>query len=625
VHRFEVFAPFAGTLEVLIGGDRYVMEPDNSKDSTRPGWWALEVGPAGAGTDYLFSIDGGPGRPDPRSGWQPAGIDGPSRVLEHNSYPWQDHDWNGLELEGLVLYELHLGTFSAAGTFKGAIEHLGHLVDLGVNAVELLPVAEASGERGWGYDGVDWFAPHHAYGGPQGMKDFVDACHQLGLGVVVDVVYNHLGPAGNYLAQFGPYFTDRYRTNWGDALNFDGPYSDEVRRLVIDNALMWLRDYHCDGLRLDAVHAISDRSARHVLSQLADEVREEQGRLGRRLLLIAESDLNDPRFVRPQEEGGFGLDGAWADEFHHALHSVLTGETSGYYEDFGSISRLATALEQAWVYAGEWSPHRLRTHGLSPAGLDPGCFVVFLQNHDQVGNRARGERIGELAGAKRSAIGAALYLLSGFVPLIFQGEEWMASAPFQYFTDHKDPELARAVSEGRRAEFSSFGWRPEEVPDPQALSSFVVSKLDWEEKDRPPHSVMLEWYRSLISFRRELPARHLGSAAVEFCEEEGWLIFRRPGVVVAARLKEGSRSFDLPGLDLRLLSGEGSYENGRLRLTNDAVAVLAPARSGAGKLGASRAQRVRDRAQVGRGRVPPRLGGARGRRPGTSVAGRVPR
>jgi maltooligosyltrehalose trehalohydrolase len=406
MHDFRVWAPRAQQVAVVIGDRRIPMEPAEG------GWWTCRVAEAKAGTDYAFSLDGGPSRPDPRSPYQPDGVHGPSRLVDHDAFEWGDHGWRGLALPGAVLYECHVGTFSPEGTFVGAVDHLDHLVDLGVDAVELLPVAEFSGRRGWGYDGVDLFAPHHAYGGPDGLKRLVDACHARGLGVVMDVVYNHLGPAGNSLPEFGPYFSRRHQTNWGDAVNLDGPGSDEVRRFVVDNALMWLHDYHCDGLRLDAVHAIVDDSAIHVLEELAREVDALAAHVRRPLFLIAESDLNDPRFVHSRQAGGYGLDASWADEWHHALHGTLTGERSGYYEDFGPLALLVKALRQAWVYDGIWSPHRQRKHGRAPAGLSGAQFVVCAQNHDQIGNRAGGERTSALISDARMRIAAALLLVS---------------------------------------------------------------------------------------------------------------------------------------------------------------------------------------------------------------------
>ena len=427
------------------------------------------------------------------------------------------------------------------------IGHLDHLADLGVDAIELMPVAEFSGPRGWGYDGVDLFAPHHAYGGPDGLKRLVSAAHARGIGVVMDVVYNHLGPAGNYLPEFGPYFSPRHQTNWGDAVNFDGPGSDEVRRFVIDNALAWLRDYHCDGLRVDAVHAIVDDSATHILESLAVEVAALAAHVGRPLFVVAESDLNDPKFVRSREAGGYGLDASWADEWHHALHAVLTGETSGYYEDFGSLRLLAKALRQAWVYDGCYSPHRQRVHGRSPAGLTGSQFVVAAQNHDQVGNRAAGERSGALMSEGRLRVAAALLLTSPFVPLLFQGEEWGASTPFQYFTGHADAELGRAVSEGRRREFAYFGWDPGSVPDPQDPATFARSRLDWRELGREGHAGLLDWHRLLIGLRRKIPALtdpSLDRTASEYDEEAGWLVVSRGPVVIAGNL--GVRNWTFP-------------------------------------------------------------------------------
>src|ERR1700722_13382288 len=422
------------------------------------GWWVVATALPIPGADYAFVIDGAePPVPDPRSQSQPHGVHGRSRFVDHSAFPWTDSGWKAPALDSAIVYELHVGTFTAAATFDAAIDRLGYLKDLGVTHVELMPVAEFSGDRGWGYDGVDLFAPHHAYGGPDGLKRLVDACHARGLAVLIDVVYNHLGPSGNYLPRFGPYLTHRHSTPWGDAVNFDGRGSDEVRRLFCDNALMWLRDYHCDGLRIDAVHAIIDTSAIHFLEQLASEVAALERELGRRLVLIAESDLNDSRIVRARELGGYGIDAQWSDDFHHALHCVLTGERAGYYSDFGTIADLAKALRHAWVYDGRYSNHRGRPHGRSPAGLSGHHFLGYAQTHDQVGNRAKGERSSHLMSIARLKIGAAIVLCAPFIPMLFQGEEFGADTPFQYFTNHEEPELAKAVSEGRRKEFAAFG------------------------------------------------------------------------------------------------------------------------------------------------------------------------
>lgn len=581
--RLTVWAPAARRVEAVLYDDHGSTETGRTAMGHGPveGWWqAAERLPDDA-VVYAFSIDGGPPRPDPRSQSQPFGVDGPSRLVDHSAFEWGtgEERWRGVNLEGAALYETHIGTFSTEGTFDGALEHLDHLAGLGVDAIELCPVAEFSGERGWGYDGVDLFAPHHAYGGPDGLKRLVRASHERGLGVVLDVVYNHLGPAGNYLADFGPYFTTRHSTNWGDAVNFDGPGSDEVRRFVLDNALMWFRDYHVDGLRLDAVHAIADDSAVHILEELARATRAAARQRGKPLFLVAESDRNDPRYVRSLDANGLGMDAAWADEFHHALHAVLTGERTGYYEDFGSLDLLAKACRQAWVYTGEYSGHRGRHFGRPPTALGAGGFVVFLQNHDQVGNRARGERIAELCGPARARIGAALTVLSPFVPMLFQGEEWAASAPFQYFTDHSDPALGARVTQGRREEFADFGWGPDDVPDPQDAQTFERSKLDWYELEKEPHAEMLAWYKELLALREafaDVVEPSLGATTTRHDEDEGWLVVERGALVIAANLARETRRVPCggEGLSVRLASGAAELHGGELELGPETVAVL---------------------------------------------------
>jgi maltooligosyltrehalose trehalohydrolase len=415
------------------------------------------------------------------------------------------------------------------------------------------------------------YAPHQAYGGPDGLKRLVNVGHEKGLAVLLDVVYNHLGPDGNYLGQYGPYFTDRYATPWGWAVNFDGPGSQEVRRFFIDNALMWLRDYHFDGLRLDAVHAIVDASAIHFLEELAVEVEALAAHLGRRLALIPESDLNDPRLIRPPEIGGYGLDAQWSDDFHHALHTVLTGEQDGYYLDFGSLADLATALTQAFVYDGRYSRFRERRHGRPTAGLSGHRFLGYQQNHDQVGNRAQGERSSRLLSPERLKIGAALVLTAPFTPMLFQGEEWGASTPFQYFTDHQDPELGQAVSKGRREEFAAFGWDPEEVPDPQAVETFERSKLDWSELAKAPHADLLAWHRRLIELRRAWPALtdgRLERVQVRFDEAADWLLVERGPIVIVCNLSPRPQALPLEWRGARqvLLAS-----NPAIRLTQEGV------------------------------------------------------
>jgi maltooligosyltrehalose trehalohydrolase len=542
--RFEVWAPKPDQVELVLGDERIPMARDDGRD----GWWFVEVAGAGAGTRYGFSLDGGPPRPDPRSPSQPEGVDGPSEVVDHDSFPWTDAAWRGVPLPSAVIYELHVGTFTPAGTFDAAIEKLPHLVDLGIDAVELLPVNEFPGARGWGYDGVDLFAPHHAYGGPDGLKRFVDAAHGAGVAVIMDVVYNHLGPAGNYLGEFGPYFTERYQTPWGMAVNLDDRGSDEARRFFLDNGLSWLRDYHCDGLRIDAVHALVDTSALHLLEELAIEVEALSAALGRTLFLIAESDLNDPRIIARPEVGGYGMDAQWSDDFHHALHAVLTGERSGYYADFGSLEQLATALRRVFVHAGEYAPGRDRRHGRAvPEGTPGWRFLGYLQDHDQVGNRAQGERSSHLLSTEQLKIAAALVFTAPFVPMLFMGEEWGATSPFQYFTDHPDPDLGRAVSEGRRSEFAAFGWKPEDVPDPQAAATFERSKLDWDEPAAGAHADLLAWHRELIALRRRTPALtdgRLEAVDVEVDEDAGHLTLRRGRVEV--RVNVGDQPWRTP-------------------------------------------------------------------------------
>jgi maltooligosyltrehalose trehalohydrolase len=592
VSEFRVWAPAAVTVDLVLGDSRLPMRTGEG------GWWCLDVPQAGPGRDYGYALDGGEVRPDPRSPWQPGGPHGLSRTLDHAAFRWHDVGWRAAPLAGAVIYELHVGTFTPEGTFEAAVGRLDHLVALGVTHLELMPVAEFPGTRGWGYDGVDLFAPHHAYGGPQGLKRLVDAAHGRGLAVLFDVVYNHLGPGGDFLASYGPYFTDRYRTPWGSAVNFDGPGSDEVRRFICDNALGWLRDYHGDGLRIDAEHAIFDRSALPVLEQLAGEVRRLEAELERPLVLIVESDRNDPRLIAPPALGGYGLDAHWNEDFHHALHVALTGEHAGYYADYVGLVDLALTLRRGYAYEGRYSPYRGRRHGRPLAGLPGTRLIAFAQNHDQVGNRALGERLAALVGPARLKIAAALVLCSPFVPLLFQGEEWGAGTPFLYFADHRDPELARAVRDGRRAEFAAFGWDPERVPDPGDPATFARSKLDWSELAQHEHAELLDWYRRLIALRRASPALldgRLERTAVRYDEDARWLVVERglegdgvaPGtILVAANLGSGPCDLgppfvppapgpEAPGWRLELSSDGGTaLGDGRLSLRADGVAIM---------------------------------------------------
>ncbi|KGN39952.1 malto-oligosyltrehalose trehalohydrolase [Knoellia aerolata] len=516
----EVWAPTAERVEIELGapGEQVRREP-MVRDAH--GWWRWDGdGPACAELDYAFVLDGAePALPDPRSAWQPHGVDGPSRVFDASAHAWGDADWRGPRegagTLGGVVYELHVGTFTPEGTFDAAVERLGHLVDLGVDVVEILPVAAIPGRWGWGYDGVDLYAVHDALGGPAAFQRFVDACHGLGLGVCLDVVYNHLGPSGNYLGRFGPYFTQAHMTPWGPAVNLDAPGSDVVRAFIVDNALRWLRDFHVDALRLDAVHALVDESERHLLVELSDAVADLSGELGRPLDLIAESDLNDTAMVTPTAEGGMGMTAQWADDVHHGLHVVLTGETQGYYEDFGGGTRampdggpldvLAKVLTRGFLHDGTWSSFRGHEWGrpVDVDTLDGRRLVTYLQTHDQVGNRATGDRISAAITPGRAAIGAALYLLGPGTPMIFMGEEWAASSPWQFFTDFTDEGMAEAVRAGRRAEFGSHGWA-DAVPDPQARSTRDASVLRWDDLSAEPHASLLAWYRRLIALRREV-------------------------------------------------------------------------------------------------------------------------
>lgn len=566
----SVWAPTAERVDLICEDRRTPLRKCAS------GWWQPEIRTHG---DYQFSLDGGPPRPDPRSAWQPEGVSGPSRAVDHGSYAWMDDGFQPRPLSSAVLYELHVGTFTPEGTFAAIIPKLPYLRDLGVTHIELMPVADFPGKFGWGYDGVCLFAPRQQYGGPIQLKQLVDACHSQGLGVLLDVVYNHLGPKGNYLAEFGPYFTDRHQTPWGPAINFDGPHSDEVRRFFIDNALMWLRDYHVDGLRLDAVHAIVDTSAIPFLEQLATEVDALKAHLGRHLVLIAESDLNDPRIVRPWEMGGFGLDAQWTDDFHHAVHAAVTGERTGYYADFANLSDLAEAFKQPYVYAGRHSGFRQRQHGRPPVGLSAYRFVSFSQNHDQLGNRACGERICHLTDAAHARVAAALTLLSPYVPLLFQGEEWAASSPFLYFADWSDdPALAEQVREGRRREFGRTFDRLEDVPDPTAPATFERSRIAWDELDEPAHREMLEWYRSLLELRRTFPELTDGRRdliVTDYDESQRWLIVQRGSILLCCNLSDESRNVPLPGMgELLLSSGPVMLRQSAIELEPMGVSVL---------------------------------------------------
>ncbi|MER7442677.1 malto-oligosyltrehalose trehalohydrolase [Micromonospora avicenniae] len=574
--EFTVWAPEAARVRLrLFGGT------DHEMSAEAGGWWRVEVPDAGPGTDYAFLLnDDDFALPDPRSPWQPDGVHGPSRVYSHDAFAWTDGSWTGRQLPGSVLYELHVGTFTPEGTFEAAIERLDHLVALGVDLIELLPVNAFNGEHNWGYDGVCWYAPHQPYGGPDGLKRLVDAAHGKGLGVILDVVYNHFGPSGAYAPLFAPYLSEQSNP-WGRSVNLDGPHSDGVRRYIIDSVLMWLRDYHVDGLRLDAVHAMPDARAVHLLEEMAVEVKVLSTHLGRPLSLIAESDLNDPRLITPRDAGGYGLHAQWNDDAHHALHTLLTGERQGYYADFGSLEALTDVLTGAFFHAGTWSSFRQRHHG-RPVDRQrtPGHrFVAYLQNHDQIGNRATGDRISASLSPSLLRVGATLLMTAPFTPMLFMGEEWAATTPWQFFTSHPEPELAAAVVTGRRREFASHGWPEGDVPDPQDPQTFVRSRLDWAELDKPEHREMLEFYRRLIALRKSRPDLsdpRLNAVSVQHGDQ--FLVMRRGNTLVVANLAARAQGISLPGVARQVLlaTGEGvTVMRDRIQLPAETAAIVA--------------------------------------------------
>jgi maltooligosyltrehalose trehalohydrolase len=580
MHRFEVWAPFAKNLSVSVNGVAHRMDGPH-QNGWWDGWWQRDVQDATPGTDYGLIIDDDPARyPDPRSQWQPNGVHKSSRLYDQAAFGWTDAHFQSIPLAGGIIYEMHIGTFTPEGTFEAAIARLDHLVDLGITHLELMPVAAFEGQHGWGYDGVALYAVHEPYGGPDGLKHFVNAAHEKGLSVLLDVVYNHFGPSGNYTGKFGPYVVNSHHTPWGGGVNLEDAGSHEVRRFFIDNALMWLRDYHIDGLRIDAVHAFVDRSAIHFLEQLAIEVESLQASLARRFVLIAESDLNDPRVVNPREAGGLGIDAQWSDDFHHALFTVLCpGQKQGYYEDFGSLAQLAKALTATFVYDGIYSRYRNRIHGRPAGSLSQHRFLGYIQNHDQIGNRAFGDRISHIAGLDRAKMAAALVLLGPFIPLIFQGEEWAASSPFQYFANHQDPELARAVSEGRKEEFSTFGWNSASIPDPESPATFQSSKLEWNELLEPAHGEMLTWYRELIRLRRTNPCLNdpnPGNTFITFDEHQNWIRIDRGTISVICNLRVSERTFHVAPDSKVLLSSRAMLKvtGAEVALPSDTVAVL---------------------------------------------------
>lgn len=543
-----VWAPNAIQVEAELATGREPMHRHGD-------WWHTDR-PLQHGEDYAFVLDGEGPYPDPRSPFQPAGVHGPSRHFDTARFAFSDHEWVGRDARGAVIYELHLGTFTAEGTLTSAARRLPDLVALGVEMVQLMPVAAFEGERGWGYDGVDLYAVHRAYGGPEALQAFVDAAHGFGLAVSLDVVYNHLGPAGNYLARFGPYFTDTHHTPWGQAVNLDGPGSPEVRAFIIDNAVRWLREFHLDALRLDAVHALIDDSPTHLLAELADAVGVLSAELGRPLSLIAESDLNDAIMVTPTGRGGLGMTAQWDDDVHHAIHAFLTGEQHGYYVDFGSATTLAKALTEVFVHDGGYSAFRGREWGAPvPPETDGHRFVVSTSTHDQVGNRGLGDRPAAVLDEAQLAVSAALLLCAPYTPMLFMGEEWAASTPWQYFTDHADPELAAAVRAGREREFAEHGWQQIygsadiDVPDPQDPATMAASVLDWDEAGTGRHATIRDFYSRLIALRRQesdLSSGDRAAAGVVYAPDGTWLVLTRGTVQVVLSHAPGCAPVEIP-------------------------------------------------------------------------------
>ncbi|HJQ23767.1 MAG TPA: malto-oligosyltrehalose trehalohydrolase [Blastocatellia bacterium] len=500
--QFVVWAPHLNEVAVKLVGPHPRLMPMRRDDY---GYWQVVAEDVQPGTRYVYALGDGDARPDPASRFQPEGVHGASAVVDHRAFEWQDRDWQNVPLDELIIYELHVGTFTPAGTFEAIIPRLDDLRRLGVTALEIMPVAQFPGERNWGYDGVYPFAVQNSYGGPAGFKRLVNACHRKGLAVILDVVYNHLGPEGNYLGCFAPYFTACYQTPWGNAINFDGAYSYGVRDYFIANALYWAEHFHLDGLRLDATQAILDHGAKHFLEELAEAVAAACHRRGRPYHLIAESDLNDRRVTAARADGGYGLDAQWCDDFHHSLRTLLTGERHGYYEDFGRIEQLAKAYDEGFVYSWQYSPHRKRLHGSSSRDLPARRFVVFATNHDQIGNRMFGERLSALVSFEAQKLAACAVLLSPYVPLIFMGEEYGEQTPFLYFISHGDAALVEAVRQGRKTEFAAFKWAGE-PPDPQSLQVFQQSTLSWEGRHRGQQQTMLAFYTALLRLRKMTPA-----------------------------------------------------------------------------------------------------------------------
>lgn len=570
-HDFAVWAPRPEQVRLDVDGTLHPMT------RAQDGWWRAVVD-AAPDARYGFVLDDDPTViPDPRSARQPEGVHERSQLWSPSQDAWTDAGWQGRSIEGGVIYELHIGTFTPGGTFDSAIDKLHYLVDLGVDFVEVMPVNAFSGTHGWGYDGVLWYAVHEAYGGPDGLVRFVDACHNRGLGVLIDAVFNHLGPSGNYLPKFGPYMSSGSNP-WGESINISDAGSDEVRRYIIDCALRWMRDFHADGLRLDAVHALVDTTAVHILEELSAETDSLAHEVGRPLSLVAESDMNDPRLITPRDQGGLGMTAQWDDDIHHAIHSAVSGERQGYYGDFGTLATLAETLRHGYFHAGTYSSFRGRRHGrpLDTATIPATRLLAYTLTHDQVGNRAIGDRPSQNLTVGQQAIKAALALGSPYTAMLFMGEEWASSSPFQFFSSHPEPELARATAEGRKKEFADHGWDADEIPDPQDPETFTRSKLKWDETADGEHAQLLEFYRALIALRRNEPDMAdpwLDNLGVDYDEEQRWFVMRRGALAIACNL--GTQAADVPVTgEVVLAWGEPAASKQTTRIDGHSVAVL---------------------------------------------------
>ena len=569
--EFRVWAPNVKSLAVRILGEQPRTIPMTRESTFGFGSEFVATVPGvGEGTDYFYVLDGERERPDPVSRWQPRGVHGPSRIVDPGSFAWSDQAWHGVALKDFIIYELHTGTFTAEGTFESVIPRLPYLRDLGITAIEIMPVAEFPGNRNWGYDGASLYPPQNSYGGPTGLKRLVDACHQHGLAVVMDVVYNHLGPEGNYLPEFAPCFTDAHHTPWGKAINFDGPESDGIRRWVIDNALYWLTEYHVDAVRLDAIHGIYDFGARHILDELSEAFHNQAERLKRQAWIIAESDLEDVRIINPRAVGGYALDAQWHDDFHHALYALITGERQGFLVDFGALADLAKSIREGFVFDWKYSSYRQRRYGSSSKNRPGEQFVGFIQNHDQVANTSRGKRLSALVSLEQQKLAAVLTLCSPFLPLLFMGEEYGETAPFLFFTSFEDPHLVNAVREGRKRELGAH-YSEGDFADPQAESTFDRCKLDWSKPKRPPHAGILRLHRDLISLRKQHPS--LGNCRkdlteIQSDEESKVLVMRRTdpsgsAALIVCNFSVGAQTIPVSpspvNLQLALWTGDPAY------------------------------------------------------------------